>query len=229
MLMNSAHSTQAFEKKTFFKKTRRTLLGLLVVTISSFFTFHAFADSYTSPESYLLHKQLKPEYFYRIHVKKDGISLDSDPERRTDFSQHEFMFYHFWDLDCKPCMDELPAIKELMAILKKYNIHPVYVIETIETNRIEAFYKKNPTLFFEGADHYHSSNSGTRRILGTDVKPLSFLTDKRNIIRQAFVGAVQWHARAVEEHAKRFVDAAKAGSTHSSSHDSNKKPKSPTQ
>lgn len=160
----------------------------------------------------LLHQRLNPSVFQRLDFDGREIKWGPLPSDTSAFSHRGLMFIHFWAIECKPCIDELPEIKKLMLTLKSRNVYPVYITESDNRDSVAAFYRKNANLFSTEAEHYYSISSVTRDFWGVSAQPLSVLTDGRSVIHRAFVGSLKWRQSQVKDAVDLFLGAMKPSS-----------------
>ena len=140
-------------------------------------------------EAHLINKHLIPEVYQRLEIGTKQIKWGR--EGVTGYTPHKLMFVHVWAVECRPCIEELPAIRKLLESFRVQNVHPVYVVETIAKRDVEDFYKTHPQFFADGADHYYGPDVSTREYFEVSAQPLSLFVDgNTKKIKRAFVGSI---------------------------------------
>lgn len=189
--------------------------GCFVRTVSLIWTLFALCSLETltakaSPdepsadrEAALLHRQLDLS-----GVKKwDRRSHSWQPLRVEPATVYVI---NLWSLHCKPCIAELPFLKNVFAGWRgSPEVQFFFIADPPgETNAIEmvAFWQRFQTSAPD-ADPCRSSNENLRRVLEDSAEPVTLLLDENLIVRQAFIGAVD--ARPLGRSIERLLRSIK--------------------
>jgi len=111
---------------------------------------------------------------------------------------------NFWATWCPPCVDELPSLVAMQALMKdKVTVFAVSVDEDEEAYR--RFLVDHKVDLLTVRDPSQKSN----RLYGTVKFPESYVIDPNGIVRRKYVGPVEWTQPAVLE----FLAKSQAGIT----------------
>jgi thiol-disulfide isomerase/thioredoxin len=112
---------------------------------------------------------------------------------------------NFWATWCPPCVEEMPSLERLNQALGKSGL----VVLSVSTDEDEAallsFLKKVPVSFPVLRDPGGRVGASRYRTTGY---PETFLIDGAGVIREIFVGPVQWDTPAALDHFRGLVATA---------------------
>lgn len=99
---------------------------------------------------------------------------------------------HLFSLDCPPCLEELPSLKEVFHGNWK-DVQFAMVLETLDEGRIREFLRTSRSKLPEGVPLYVSTDRRIRDTsqLGINTIPVTLLLDKQRVVRQSFVGGLK--------------------------------------
>lgn len=100
---------------------------------------------------------------------------------------------NLWSIQCKPCIEEFPLLKNVFAGWKsKPEVQFFFVAdppgETSESETV-AFWQKSQGALPD-ADPCRAETEDLRRILEDGAEPITLLLDEQLVVRQAFIGGL---------------------------------------
>jgi len=108
---------------------------------------------------------------------------------------------NLWASWCAPCIEEMPALERLHRKLKDEGVVVLGVSADAEEKAIRGVLAKQPLTFTilrdpEGkmADKYHATGY-----------PETFLVDKEGMLRETFIGPVEWDSPALVDRVRRLL------------------------
>ena len=124
---------------------------------------------------------------------------------------------NLWSIQCKPCIEEFPLLKNVFAGWKtKPEVQFFFIAdppgETSESETV-AFWQKSQAALPD-ADPCRAETEDLRRILEDGAEPITLLLDEQLVVRQAFIGGLGNRplARSIER-LLRVVKEERVGSS----------------
>lgn len=100
---------------------------------------------------------------------------------------------NLWSIQCKPCLAELPLLRNVVAGWKpKPEVQFLFIADPPdETSESEAAaFWQHSRAAVPDADPLRASGDDLRRSLGDGAEPITLLVDEHLIVRQAFIGSL---------------------------------------
>lgn len=100
---------------------------------------------------------------------------------------------NLWSIKCKPCLAELPLLKNVVAGWKsKPEVQFLFVADPPdETSESEAAaFWQSSRAALPDAEPCRADSDDLRRTLGDGAEPITLLLDEHFVVRQAFIGAL---------------------------------------
>jgi peroxiredoxin len=114
---------------------------------------------------------------------------------------------NFWASWCPPCVRETPSLEALHRALSEQGLVVVGVSVDESTRALRRFVDEHGVSFLVLRD---PSGLFAERVYRTVEFPTTYLIDADGIVRERYVGPVEWDAPAVLDHLRRRLEAAQA-------------------
>lgn len=99
---------------------------------------------------------------------------------------------HLWAVECKPCVEEMPALREMAdSFGQRSDVRLLMASETEDDSALSRFLSEHRTTMPERGHYKLGQDSRLRSGLGVNNQPLTLLLDELLIIRQAFIGSLK--------------------------------------
>lgn len=187
-----------------------------IVAVLVFSTFAALASAHATPgepsadrEAALLHRRVD------LGTLKQW-NRSSGTWRPLALPPATVYVVNLWSIQCKPCLEEFPFLKNVLAGWKaKPEVQFLFIADPPgETSEGEAaaFWRKSMDALPD-TDPCRAANEDLRRVLEDGAEPITLLLDEQMVIRQAFIGSIGGRplGRSIERLLRAVKGKASAG------------------
>jgi len=122
-------------------------------------------------------------------------------KKQTFPPEGSVVLLNFWATWCPPCRKEMPSMAALYQILKGKGLKVVAVSVDRDAAVLAGFVREYSLPF----QVLHDQKSEVSRLYGVFRYPETFLIDKKGIIRNHWVGAIEWTAPAVRMEIEKML------------------------
>ncbi len=164
------------------------------------------AQSPTAPEELLIRRQEAQLLHRRVDLstlrvlRKTEFVAGSAPVARL-------LLVHLWAVECKPCLDELPALRSFFeAQAKDPRLKLLIASETRDVGKLLEFLKQHRG-YFPSGDLYQVVDDQLRASLQNFAQPLTLLVDERGVVHHAFVGSLRSRRSELVDAVERYLKA----------------------
>jgi peroxiredoxin len=154
---------------------------------------------------------LKPDYAARNRTAPD-FTLDSLSHGKVTLSalRGKVVVLNFWTKNCRPCLEEMPALAEFTASLRGQSDVVVLTVSTDESlddvrSTLRSVLGNTPIPFIAAVDP-ESKVVGDR--YGTKLYPETWVVDTQGVIRARFDGPRDWASPLVRQLVTDLTDPA---------------------
>lgn len=138
---------------------------------------------------------LRPEYAARNRLAPD-FELPSMRGGKVKLSSYrgKVVILNFWTKTCRPCLEEMPSVRDLAKALKA---HPGVELVTVTTDESAADARDTLKSVLGGGEPpfevlIDAENSVVREKYGTKLFPETWFIDQEGVIRARFDGGRSW-------------------------------------
>ena len=138
---------------------------------------------------------LRPEYAARNRLAPD-FELPSISGHKVKLSSYrgKTVILNFWTKTCRPCLEEMPSIRDLA---KALTAHPNVALVTVTTDENAADARDTLKSVLGGSDApfevlIDAESSVVREKYGTKLFPETWFIDPKGVIRARFDGGRSW-------------------------------------
>lgn len=114
----------------------------------------------------------------------------------------QVVFLNFWATWCPPCREEMPSMQRLYAKLPKDKFEMIALFNRDEPAAVKDFVAKLDITFPILSDEHNFA--GTK--YGLIGLPETFIIDKQGIIREKFIGPVEWDSPKIVEMLTKYIN-----------------------
>jgi cytochrome c biogenesis protein CcmG, thiol:disulfide interchange protein DsbE len=120
-----------------------------------------------------------------------------DSEHAVTLSQFkgQVIVLNFWATWCPPCIEEMPSLVQMQALMRSKGITVVAVSVDADERSYHQFLRDHNVTLLTVRDPGQKSNT----LYGTFKFPETYVIDRDGIVRRKFIGAVDWTQRDVLE------------------------------
>lgn len=135
-----------------------------------------------SREQKLLHSRIYFDHLARIDPAGQRVT-----DGRLHTSGHPLLV-HLWSVDCHPCINEMPVLRQIMSHLQiETGIRVVFIAEDLPTALAD--FLRSQQVELPNVELWVSGPSSNVRIdLHDTSQPMTLLLDGSLVVRQAFIG-----------------------------------------
>lgn len=112
------------------------------------------------------------------------------------------VFLNFWATWCPPCREEMPSMERLYAKLPKDKFEMIALFNKDEKPAVRKFVSQLELTFPILSDEYNFA--GTK--YGLTGLPETFIIDKQGIIREKFIGPVEWDSPKIVDMLTKYIN-----------------------
>jgi peroxiredoxin len=114
----------------------------------------------------------------------------------------QVVFLNFWATWCPPCREEMPSMQRLYAKLPKDKFEMIALYNKDEPEAVKKFVTKLNITFPILSDKHNFA--GTK--YGLTGLPETFIIDKQGVIREKFIGAVEWDSPKIVDMLMKYIN-----------------------
>ncbi|MGD0989975.1 MAG: TlpA disulfide reductase family protein [Candidatus Sulfotelmatobacter sp.] len=103
---------------------------------------------------------------------------------------------NFWATWCPPCIEEMPSLVQMQAMMKAKGVTVLAVSVDVDSNNYQRFLRDHGVNLLSVRDGDGKSNA----LYGTFKFPETYIIDRGGVVRRKFIGAVDWTAPDVVEY-----------------------------
>lgn len=100
----------------------------------------------------------------------------------------QIVVLNFWATWCKPCVQELPSLVEMQRRMKAKGVNVLAVSVDVDEKTYRQFVKDHNVNVLTVRDPSSKSSA----LYGTFKFPETYVIDRKGVIQQKFLGAVDW-------------------------------------
>ncbi|MDH3349581.1 MAG: TlpA family protein disulfide reductase [Desulfobulbaceae bacterium] len=108
---------------------------------------------------------------------------------------------HFWATWCPPCRQEMPLLQEYFTSMKEEKIQILTIAYRDDPSAVKMFVKNAgwtmPVLF--------DPESNTGRNYSLTGVPETFIIDKNGLLRERFIGPVEWDDQKIRQRIMEYI------------------------
>ena len=116
--------------------------------------------------------------------------------------QGQVVFLNFWATWCPPCREEMPSMQRLYAKLPKDKFEMIALFNKDEPAAVKDFIAKLDITFPILSDKHNFA--GTK--YGLTGLPETFIIDKQGVIREKFIGPVEWDSPEIVDMLMKYIN-----------------------
>ena len=114
----------------------------------------------------------------------------------------QVVFLNFWATWCPPCREEMPSMQRLYAKLPKDKFEMIALFNKDEPAAVKNFVTKLDITFPILSDEHNFA--GTK--YGLTGLPETFIIDKQGVIREKFIGPVEWDSPKIVDMLTKYIN-----------------------
>lgn len=142
------------------------------------------AEPVHATEASLLHRRID---LHGVRVL-DGSKIRWNP---LTLEGSRLYLIHLWAVECKPCVAEMPLLKNIALGWKNdSNVNVLFISETLDEKQLREFWFQTAKDRVPDVPLMQSVDDRVREVLGTGKQPITLLVDRDLVVRQAFVGSL---------------------------------------
>jgi len=168
------------------RASRLALLAVLAVLAAPATGQAAAAELPADREAALLHRQLELTTLRQWSRSRGAWQPVTLPPAAV-------YVVNLWSIKCKPCLAELPLLKNIVNGWKsKPQVQFLFIADPPdETSESEAAaFWQSSRAALPDADPCRTDSDELRRVLGDGAEPITLLLDEHFVVRQAFIGSL---------------------------------------
>lgn len=99
---------------------------------------------------------------------------------------------NLWSVDCKPCTEEMPVLRTMLASFRKNfrDFGTLIISETQDDRDLFSFLSTHPEFVEKNTAIYKVNGDHITRELGNTTIPITLLLDRNSVVRHAIVGSI---------------------------------------
>jgi cytochrome c biogenesis protein CcmG, thiol:disulfide interchange protein DsbE len=118
----------------------------------------------------------------------DFTVRDSDRTVTLSNFKGQVVVLNFWATWCPPCIEEMPSLVQMQALMKPKGVTVLAVSVDVDENNYHRFLRDHNVNLLSVRDADQKSNE----LYGTFKFPETYIVDRKGVVRRKFIGAVDW-------------------------------------